>query len=137
MRKYQFQFARRKQASKCIIGQRVEPRPVYDATVPSDAGCAQYEPRSLIAGKGSIPPAPPPTTCADGTQSRDHAALLACVTPGCHPPATLVFDANGMLQSVESLSPELVACLQALLGKSCYPSLACSRTELTTHCWIA
>ena len=25
----------------------------------------------------------------------------------------------------------------ALLGKACYPSLACTRTELSGHCWVA
>jgi hypothetical protein len=107
---------------------------IYDARITSDAGCATYAANRLVDGKSIEPP--PMGTCPDGTAARSGTDLFRC-TPSCLSPATLVFDGNGVLQAVESRSQPLVECLRALLGEACYPSLACTRTELTSHCWVA
>jgi anaerobic magnesium-protoporphyrin IX monomethyl ester cyclase len=106
-----------------------EPPPA-DATVvavASDAGCATYRPDRLA------PQSQAPPTCAGAPAP---AEIFRCVI-GCSPQATLVFDGGGFLQAVEAPNPHVAECLNALLGKACYPSLACTRTELSGHCWVA
>jgi hypothetical protein len=113
-----------------------EPAVLPDATVAavdSAAACDSYRSGRFVGPTQ----APLPATCDGDAGAAVAAEPLRCVA-GCSPPqATLVFDANGLLQSVESLQPRVVECLKALLGKACYPSLACTRAELSGHCWVA
>jgi hypothetical protein len=104
----------------------------YDAAVPSDAACASY-------GDAAIPDAMPPPggLCPDGTQPQEAPFDYARSCAQCIAPAYLEFDANGVLVSVRSESATVINCLQAFLGKSCYPSLACTVQALVGHCWVA
>jgi len=106
--------------------------PAPDATVAavaSDAGCATYRVDRLSPQGGQTL-----AVCTPGMPAA--AEIFRCVI-GCWPQATLVFDAGGFLQAVEAPNPHVAECLTALLGKACYPSLACTRTELSGHCWVA
>jgi anaerobic magnesium-protoporphyrin IX monomethyl ester cyclase len=102
------------------------------ASVPSDAGCAGFATARLVPP----PRGPLPAACAADGPGPAAAEIFRCVT-GCQPQATLVFDADGLLEAVESPQPQIVECLKALLGRACYPSLACTRAELSSHCWVA
>jgi hypothetical protein len=104
----------------------------YDAAVASDAACASY-------GDAAIPDAMPPPggLCPDGTQPQEAPFDYARRCAQCFTPAYLEFDANGVLASVRSESATVINCLQAFLGKSCYPSLACTVQTLVGHCWVA
>jgi hypothetical protein len=111
----------------------VQDEPVeYDAAVPTDAGCASY-------GDAAIPDAEPPpgNLCSDGTQAQGPPFDFARSCMNCFTPAFLEFDSNGFLVSVQSESSWVVNCLQAFLGKACYPSLACTVQTLRGHCWVA
>ena len=108
--------------------------PPFDASVGSDAACAAYPSVNIVhEPSGSMFPA----TCTGDAPSPPPADLIRCVGPSCRPRATLVFDGAGVLQAVESPERSVVECLRALLGKACFPSLACTRSELAGHCWVA
>jgi hypothetical protein len=111
----------------------VQDEPVdYDAVVPTDAACASY-------GDAAIADAMPPPggLCPDGTQPQEMPYDYARSCAWCLTPAYLEFDSNGVLVSVRSESAMVINCLQAFLGKSCYPSLACTVQTLIGHCWVA
>jgi hypothetical protein len=104
----------------------------YDAAVPTDAACASY---GDAATADAMPP--PGGVCPDGTQPRAAPYDFARSCTLCSSPAYLEFDSNGVLVSVQSESAWITNCLQAFLGKSCYPSLACTVQALVGHCWVA
>jgi hypothetical protein len=106
-------------------------RPEYDANAPTDAGCSSYGDAAVDAA------IPPGTLCPDGSDPKTSPFDFARSCTGCFGPTSLEFDANGALVSVQSANSEVVDCLHAFLGKSCYPSLACTVQTLVSHCWIA
>lgn len=83
--------------------------------------------------------------CPDGTQPKsgppwDFLCGLSPGPGGCGFQVKLTFDANGVLSAVDSsgVTPKnTLDCITALLGKSCYPALACTTQTLTSHCWVA
>lgn len=103
----------------------------YDATVPTDAACATYADASLPDAMA------PGGVCPDGTAAKGAPYDFTRACEFCGPPALLEFDSNGVLVSVQAGNPSVVDCLKAFLGKSCYPSLACTVQTLTGHCWVA
>ena len=115
-------------------------------STPSDAGCAELRD---AASSDPADAGPDSGVCPDGTRARDDALWeTQCgLRPGGYgcggPLAVLVFDANGVLTSIESAEPgvplrdDVAACLKLFLATSCYPSLACTRQILGSHCWVA
>jgi hypothetical protein len=103
----------------------------FDVAVPTDAACASY-------GDAALPDATAPGgLCPDGTVAKGPPYDFTRACASCAAPALLEFDSSGVLVSVQSENPSVVDCLKAFLGKSCYPSLACTVLTLTGHCWVA
>src|SRR6185436_18535967 len=95
--------------------------PPIDFAISTEAGCAALS-KARLGPESKTPPG----ACTDGGEPVLTSELVSCATP-CRQPAVLVFDGEGVLQGVESQQRDVVDCLKALLGKACYPSLACSR----------
>lgn len=123
-----------------IILVDAEPRDVVAWDVATEAGCSGPRDASL-----KDPADASGITCFDGTPAKSGPPWdFQCTldTAGCAPLVWLSFDANGILVAVESVyagqpGQDVLDCLKQFLGRGCYPSLACTRQPLTSHCWIA
>jgi hypothetical protein len=104
----------------------------YDASFPTDAACASYGDAAIADAMS-----PPGGLCPDGTQPQSEPFDFTRSCASCSAPIYLEFDATGVIVSVHSESANLVNCLSAFLGKSCYPSLACTVQAVMGHCWVA
>lgn len=124
-----------------------EAGPVPDAhfDVADAAVCSTTTDAGLPGADASVDSGADAGTCPDGTAAKtgppwDFMCGLSQSPVGCGFSVHLAFDANGVLSAVDStgfVDPTTLDCITALLGKSCYPALACTTQTLSSHCWVA
>ncbi len=128
-------------------GIHFEAGPVQDAhfDVADAAACSNPGDAGLNLDASADSAVPDAGLCPDGTAPKsgpawDFLCGLGTGPQGCGFLVQLTFDANGVLSAVDStgFTPKnTLDCITALLGKSCYPALACTTQQLVSHCWVA